>query len=71
MKTHFDSCKLLKKLNKKEQKAIHERIFDIKRDPFQGRYLQGKNFDDQSHTHARGKSSNLLVIWSVKETQRE
>lgn len=59
--------KLFKKLTKREQKAVDERISDIQMNPSQGDYLHDKDLKGLLHTHARGKSSNLIIIWSVEK----
>jgi len=56
--------KLFNKLSMVEQKAVLERIEDIKRDPSSGTKLQDKDLEGSLHTHCRGKRSNLLIIWS-------
>lgn len=54
-----------------QQKAIDKRITDIRRAPSQGDNLQGQILKGLLHTHVRGRSSNLLVIWSHEENPKK
>ena len=62
--------KLFIKLTRREQQAVDSRISDICQDPSQGEYLEGRYLDGLLHTHASGKSSNLLVIWSYDDNPK-
>ena len=59
--------KLFKNLSRSQQIAVDERIVDIRQNPSQGSHLQGQTLKGLLHAHVRGKSSNLLVVWSYLE----
>ncbi len=59
--------KLFKKLPRNEQESIKNRVLEICRDPFCGDKFHDPSLKGLLHTHARGSSSNLMVIWSVQE----
>ena len=63
--------KLFKKLSRKEQEAIDKRISEIRKAPSSGSNLDDPALKGLLHTHARGSSSNILVIWSTEEKPKK
>ena len=63
--------KMLKKLSRFEQTAVDERINEIKANPSCGDSFKDPSLKGLLHTHARGRSSNLIIAWSTKEVPKK
>jgi len=60
--------KQIKKLDRRTQKRVHDRIKDIERDPYSYEQLSGI-LGKYWECHVGGRSSNLLVIYRINDTK--
>jgi mRNA-degrading endonuclease RelE of RelBE toxin-antitoxin system len=62
--------KLFKKLPRNQQVWIKEKVAEICKQPRIGLKFQDASMSGLLHDHVGSHSSNLLVVWSVKELEK-